>query len=178
MCDKEDKDEARIQEALVDVMPALRAYARLQCRNAWWWEDVMQEATLLAIKRHRENEDIPVVPYIYGIVRRLALSRWRKENRRHEIEAEIELEGAELMNNMVYTTQKPDPEMLVDFNRSFLRLDKYSQSVLERKYGKGLSHDEIAEQDGISAEACRQRVVRIKRTLSRLLEADRNENKK
>src|SRR5262245_25328672 len=132
-------------------------------------EDIVQEAFILVFKQaKRFDADRPFAPWCFGIVRRLALNRRARDQRRARLLA--------LWNGVRTESASPDQERVViarldaaAARRAMEMLSPMQRACFELVTVRGLSHHEVAEMHGIAESTVRQHVFRARAALRGVL---------
>lgn len=140
---------------LLDHTEWLRGLARRLVHDTAVADDLVQE-TWLAALRSPPDADLPVRPWLAGVVRKLALMHRRGEGRR------VAREGRVARDEALPSTDALVAE--VDLERSLkdlvLRLDEPVRTTVLLRYHEGLSSAEIARRQRVPAGTVRWRLKR------------------
>ena len=147
----------------------LRAFIRTLGVEQAWVDDLAQESFLVAYRELNSfNQELDFGKWLRGIARNLVRNELRKNARRkrllHEGLAELLQQQAE-----------DEPNLLELCRMSALRdcveqLPGKSRELVAGRYRDGWESGDLAEQVGMSAEAVRQALVRIRRQLKQCIE--------
>ena len=148
------------------AQPALRRYVLAHVPDFHQAEDVLQEVAVVLWDRIGEYQpDRSFQAWAFGIARNKILHSWRAPSGRMLLTGELSERFAEKLQEVV-------PKF--DRKRSLLKncmakLAERARSVIELRYGDGLSTEKIAETTGGSVNAVRILLCRTRRSLARCL---------
>jgi RNA polymerase sigma-70 factor (ECF subfamily) len=125
--------------------PALVLYARSWCNTP---EDVVQDA-FVRLARQRVMPD-PIVPWLYRVVRNVAISMGRSERRRRQRETRSATEEAWFAS----TDDRIDADHAT---RLLADLDVETREVIVARVWGGLTFEEIARLQGCSVTTAHRR---------------------
>ena len=183
--------DPRAEEILTDrYIPMVSACAQPYYLPGGDRADLNQEGMvglLSAIRKYREEENVPFKAYAELCVRRRIFSAIRNSSRqKHDplnsgVSLEETLTNPPRESTRIVQDQRRVPEEQVlareraqEFNRSFLRrLSSFEQEVL-KYYLDGFSYRTMAEMTGKGEKAIDNAVQRIRRKLARILPSGEN----
>ena len=133
--------------------------------------DLTQEAFLRLHRHwHRRDRSRPFAPWLYSVVRNLAIDLLRKRSTRKESELEVAPEASSVPNP---ETQARHGELNERLWREIQRLPDVQREALLLRDWHGLSYAEIAEATGASVTAINSRLhdarVRLRERLRRYM---------
>src|SRR5262245_59881395 len=156
-------DEVTFKTLYDRMASPLRAYLRMLCRNSGLADDLLQETFLRFLRAAQPGlEDHQVKAYLYKTATSVANDHWRSAQRERR-KTEDWIPGPEVSGS---------PELSHDMNRLFKTLDSRQQSLLWLAYVEGFSHSEIAGLLGLKEQAVRVVLLRARRQLAEMLEAE------
>lgn len=146
-------DPLAIDRLLRELQPDVRRYARRQCHRTSAVEDVVQEALIVLYRRLGNVRDpLAVAGWIFRVVTRLCmlpvlgLIRGAEEmNERHEAEQ---------------FTRVSQDDLRIDLTRALESLPGMYREVILLRDMEQLTIAEMADQLGITREACKSRIHR------------------
>ncbi|MET8867828.1 RNA polymerase sigma factor [Nonomuraea sp. NPDC004580] len=161
----DDERPARFEAAYDLAYGKITAYAVRRCDSPQDAADVVAETFTVAWRRVSELPDGPeVVPWLYGVARKVLANHFRGDNRRRARTAELDAELADLYGH------SPDTEVELDaIGRAFRSLPDDDRELLALVAWEGLEREEIARALGLSRNAVRIRLSRARKRLSRAL---------
>ena len=158
-----------------ETASALRAYLRLNCRNEWLADDLLQE-TYLRMLRQR----LPALgaeqrrAYLYKAAHSVLAdhyralrreTRWTSEGVNESVELDHVLELADYA--VLDPLHRPDPlELPCEMQRVFDSLKARQRTLLWLAYVEGFTHQEIAEVLGVKAGSVRVLLSRARAELA------------
>ncbi|SMH53276.1 RNA polymerase sigma factor [Maritimibacter sp. HL-12] len=158
------------REALVELLPALRAFALSLSRNSATADDLVQETVLKAWSNLDKFEaGTNFKSWLFTILRNTYYSTLRKYHR--EVADVDGIHAAGL-------AQKPDHDgrlALDDFGEAFTQLPDEQREVLILIAISGFSYEEAAETCGCAVGTIKSRANRARKRLAELLELDAGE---
>ena len=157
---------AEFEAILRESQSLLRAYIAGMGVPLDTVDDLAQDVYLeFYQKGHRRPSDVEPIRWLKGIARNLCLNYFRRSKRK----AERELEGlAELLERLPEALETaPDPGPL---ETCLERLSRRAREMIALRYQDGLESSEIGRKVGLSAEAVRVSLLRIRFALRDCLE--------
>jgi len=161
------RTNSKIKDALVEMIPRLRAFAFSLCGNHERADDLVQE-TLLKAWRHldRFQEGTNLRAWLFTILRNSFFSEMRKLRR--EVE---DSEGKKAESLSVAPAQQGHVDMQ-DLRKALDSLPPHQREALVLVGAVGMSYEEAAEIAGCAVGTVKSRVNRARVTLSKLLGVD------
>lgn len=156
------------RDAIIDHLPAMRAFALSLTRNPASADDLVQDTIVKAWTHFGSFQPgTNLKSWLLAILRNTFLSDLRKK--RHEVRAEDVLPEA-------FSLPTHDgPLAMRDFLRAFHTLSDEHREVLSLIFVLGLSYGEAAEALGILPGTVKSRVNRARHRLMSILELSENE---
>ena len=169
-----DERRDRILKAAFDCREELLAYARSLLGNYAAAEDAVQEAMLVVVKKHEEFQDgTSILAWCRSIVR-IEVLRARQRSGRDRSQIQHLLEDAVDAAFEQFQTERKDdvPEGRREALETCLgRVRPKAMSVLKARVVENLSYPEIGERVGMSLEAVRKSLFRVKKQVRNCVEA-------
>jgi RNA polymerase sigma-70 factor (ECF subfamily) len=161
--------EARFERIYAECAPAVLAYA-LRRSSPDDAADVVAETFVIAWRRLSELADADVLPWLYGVARRVLSTQRRSSNRQAAVAVRLALERVE--------PTTPDDDASTRVVGALAKLTESDREVLMLTAWEGLSGRQAASVLSCSPTAYRIRLHRARRRLElRLSELDRSERK-
>ena len=158
------------RDAIVDHLPAMRAFAMSLTQNASLADDIVQDAVVRAWSRFDQfNPETNLRAWLFTILRNAFYSHHRKHRR--EVE---DVDGAMAES----LSQKPDHDgrlALTDFAVAFDQLTDEQREALVLVGAQGFSYEEAAEMCGVALGTIKSRVNRARAQLAELMDLDDDE---
>jgi RNA polymerase sigma-70 factor (ECF subfamily) len=151
-------DQDRFEQVYADHGAAVLAYARRRTENHTA-QDVVSEVFVVVWRRLPELPDDPL-PWLYGIARRVLANQRRASRRRDAL-------GQALADNASRNSHERNDDAIIEALESLRPKDR---EILMLTAWEGLSPSEAAVVLGTSANACRIRLHRARRSLEKALE--------
>ncbi|MFI5729070.1 RNA polymerase sigma factor [Kribbella sp. NPDC051587] len=124
--------------------------------------DLVAETLLISWRRLDEVPDAQILPWLYGVARRVLSNHRRGETRRHGL-------ADRLRDDL--RTAVPDPQpAAVEAAEAFKQLSDTDREVLSLVAWEGLDSGQLAAALGCSRSAAMVRLHRARRRLERLLD--------
>ena len=156
--------EADTRNAMVALMPTLRAFARSLCPNAAQADDLVQDALVKALSNiDKFEQGSNLRAWMFTILRNTYYSDLRK--RRREVE---DAEGAHAAK-LAERPAQPGASDLEDFKSAFAQLSEDHREVLTLIGALGISYEEAADVCGCAVGTVKSRVNRARARLAELL---------
>jgi len=172
MSDSEAKRDRVLREAL-GCRVELMAYARAVLGNYTAAEDVVQEAMLVVMKKfHQFREGKSMLAWCRAIVR-LEVLRVKQQRRREQTLAERLLDDAidAAFEELQKARRRDDAESRREaLERCLQRVSQRGRRVLEARFVDELSYQQIGERVGMTVEAVRKALFRIKKQVRSCVE--------
>lgn len=159
-------DTPEFQEALVEVLPHLRAFARSLTRRRDQADDLVNDAVvraLAAADQFQPNTNFKA--WMFTILRNLYYNEGRKNR------SMVPFDDAEAYLHAIPPTQHAALEFC-DFRRAFWQLSDDHREVLILVGASGLSYDDAAGVCRCAVGTIKSRVSRARNELMRLLSDD------
>ncbi|WP_085126269.1 sigma-70 family RNA polymerase sigma factor [Tistlia consotensis] len=157
---------AEITKALAELLPRLRAYARVLTKNSPDADDLVQTAVERALSRiELYQPGTNFKAWMFTILRNCYFTEMRKRARRPDTVDPADHEGA----LSVRAEQQVGLEVR-DFSRAFARLSEMDRTVLILVGAEGMSYQEAADVLGTPIGTVRSRLSRARTRLKELLE--------
>ncbi len=156
-------NDADFQQALLGVVPELRAFAHSLARNADAAHDLVQDTMVRAWgarKRFQANTNIRA--WTFSILRNRHRTLWARNNRLVEW-------GADAEDRLRIPAHQEAPLELADLHRAMQQLPIQQREALVLVGAGGLSHEEAAEICGCAVGTIKSRVSRARQALTDML---------
>lgn len=155
------------QDALMAVMPNMRAFARSLTRSADHADDLVQEAVVKAWKGWRQfAPDSNFKAWMFTILRNAYLSELRK--RKYEVQ---DVDG-EMSAQLGVKAEQPGHMDLLDLQNAFANLLPEHKEALILIGAEGFSYEEAALMCGCAVGTMKSRVNRARTKLAQLMGLD------
>lgn len=152
------------KELIVELLPALRAFARSLTRNPAEADDLLQETLVKALdKIHQFTPGTNMKAWLFTIERNVFYSRYRKRCR----------EGGQVAEDAIELSCEPEQEWMMKMkamHRALDQLPEDQREVLVLVSGAGLSYVKAAEVCGCALGTIKSRVSRARARLLTLLQ--------
>ena len=172
MNNSDDKRD-RVMKAALDCRTELIAYARSLLGNYAAADDVLQEALLVVFKKFDQfQEGTSMLAWCRSIVR-IEVLRAKQRHQRERTLAERLLDDAidAAFDEFQTARRRDDTESWRDALRGCLeQVPQRGQSVLRARFADELSYQQIGEQLGMTIEAVRKALFRLKRQVRSCVE--------
>lgn len=159
---------------VVEHQAGLRAWVRSLGVDEAWVDDFAQEAFLVAYRKRAEWDAArgPFGGWLRGIARHLVIAARRKGARRARLLDEALcgglLESADEESGGDFPFSRP--EMTATLEQCIEALGGEGRDLLRRRYAQGETALSLAEQFRLSAEAMRQRLLRLRLAVKQCIE--------
>ncbi len=156
-------NDADFQQALLGVVPELRAFAHSLARNADAAHDLVQDTMVRAWgarKRFQANTNMRA--WTFSILRNRHRSLWARSNRMVEW-------GPDAETRLAIPAHQESPLDLADLHRAMQQLPIHQREALVLIGAGGLSHEEAAEICGCAVGTIKSRVSRARQALADML---------
>ncbi|MBP86416.1 MAG: hypothetical protein CMJ64_06835 [Planctomycetaceae bacterium] len=171
--DSSDDKRDRVMKAALDCRTELIAYARSLLGNYAAADDVLQEALLVVFKKFDQfQEGTSMLAWCRSIVR-IEILRAKQRHQRERSLAERLLDDAidAAFDEFQTARRHDDAESWRDALRSCLEwVPQCRQSVLRARFADELSYQQIGERLGMTIEAVRKALFRLKRQVRSCVE--------
>ena len=171
--DSSDDKRDRVMKAALDCRTELIAYARSLLGNYAAADDVLQEALLVVFKKFDQfQEGTSMLAWCRSIVR-IEVLRAKQRHQRERTLAERLLDDAidAAFDEFQTARRHDDVESWRDALRGCLeRVPQRGQSVLRARFADELSYQQIGERLGMTIEAVRKALFRLKRQIRTCVE--------
>ena len=152
----------------MQAQPTVEAYLNSLIRNRATAEDVLQQVALTVTEKFEQfDHDRSFTGWAMGIARNKTLQYFDKASAdRHQF-------GSELLSQLAETHERLSPQAQSQRDALALCLEKLppkSQALLERRYVQDLKPGKIADTLGLSANAVRLSLHRIRAALRTCIE--------
>ena len=168
-----DEGRDRVLKAALDCHAELIAYARSLLGNYAAADDVVQEAMLVVVKKYDEfQEGTSMLAWCRSIVR-IEILRAKRRYQRERTLAERLLDDAidAAFDEFQMERQHDEAESWREALRRCLeRVPERSQGVLRARFADELSYQQIGERLGMTIEAVRKALFRIKKQVRSCVE--------
>ena len=165
----------RVLKAALDCRAELIAYARSLLGNYAAAEDVVQDAMLVVVKKFDQfQEGTSILAWCRSIVR-LEVLRLKQRNQRERTLAEQLLDDAIDAAFEEFQTARRRDEMeswQEALDRCLDRVPERGQGVLRARFVDELSYQQISERVGMTIEAVRKALFRLKRQVRSCVETN------
>lgn len=159
-------DTPEFQNALVEVLPHLRAFARSLTRRREQADDLVNDAVVRALSAAAQFQPgTNFKAWMFTILRNLYYNEGRKNR------STVSLDEAEALMPSVMPAQQSALEFC-DFRRAFWQLNPDQREVLILVGASGLSYEEAAAVCGCAIGTIKSRVSRARNELLHLLSGD------
>lgn len=153
------------KQALVEVLPALRAFARSLCRNATEADDLVQETMLKAwAARNSYIEESNFKAWTFRILRNALYSNWRKNSRLTQLDDTIYEKTAKATDNAETALE------LAEVSEAIQELPLEQREALILIAAGGFNYEEVAAIAGVAVGTVKSRVSRGRSNLIVLME--------
>ena len=173
--DNSDGKRDRVLKAALDCRAELIAYARSLLGNYAAAEDVVQEAMLVVVKKFDQfQEGTSILAWCRAIVR-LEVLRLKQQSQRERTLAERLLDDAidAAFEEFQTARRRDDTESWREaLERCLGRVPERGQGVLRARFVDELSYQQIAERVGMTIEAVRKALFRLKRQVRSCVETN------
>lgn len=157
------------KRALVDVLPALRAFARSLCRNAAEADDLVQETMLKAWSaRNSYIEESNFKAWTFRILRNALYSNWRKNSRLTQLDDSVYEKTAKAIDNAETAIE------LAEVSEAIRHLPLEQREALILIAAGGFNYEEVAAIAGVAVGTIKSRVSRGRSNLIVLMEKRAN----
>jgi RNA polymerase sigma-70 factor, ECF subfamily len=159
-------DTPEFQEALVEVLPHLRAFARSLTRRREQADDLVNDAVVRALAAAEQFQPhTNFKAWMFTILRNLYYNEGRKNR------PTVPFDEVETLTRAIAPTQHAALEFC-DFRRAFWQLSDDHREVLILVGASGLSYDEASGVCGCAVGTIKSRVSRARSELLRLMSGD------
>ena len=169
---KQDMNGKRLGEfkqSLVEVLPALRAFARSLCRNATEADDLVQETMLKAwAARNSYIEESNFKAWTFRILRNALYSNWRKNSRLSQLDDTVYEKTAKATDNAESALE------LAEVSEAIRELPLEQREALILIAAGGFNYEEVAAIAGVAVGTVKSRVSRGRSNLIVLMEKRSN----
>jgi len=153
------------KQALVEVLPALRAFARSLCHNATEADDLVQETMLKAwAARNSYIEESNFKAWTFRILRNALYSNWRKNSRLTQLDDTIYEKTAKATDNAETALE------LAEVSEAIQELPLEQREALILIAAGGFNYEEVAAIAGVAVGTVKSRVSRGRSNLIVLME--------
>ena len=128
-------------------------------------EDVVSEAFRISLERHRRGDPV-TVPWLYGVIRNLVGSEYRRRTRRAGLHEKLALAWTE--------SETEPPSSPYGVWEALTMLSEAQREAIVIIYWDGLTMAEAAAVMAVTLGAMKIRVMRARRSFSRALDAVRS----
>ncbi|MFT5130633.1 MAG: RNA polymerase sigma-70 factor (ECF subfamily) [Rhodothermales bacterium] len=149
--------------------PRLVAYAHGMLRDHAAAEDVVQNAFLVVIDKHEQFEEgTSILAWTRAIVRLQVLRQLRDRKRELPVEDQILNDAVEA----AFSTHQSgvDPARLDHLQACMTRLPDRARKTIELRYAENMGYQDIATTLGMTLEAVRKSLFRVKGKLRSCME--------
>ncbi len=175
MMDNSNDKRDRVMKAALDCRTELIAYARSLLGNYAAADDVLQEALLVVFKKFDQfQEGTSMLAWCRSIVR-IEVLRAKQRHQRERTLAERLLDDAidAAFDEFQTARRHDDGESWRDALRGCLeRVPQRGQSVLRARFADELNYQQIGERLGMTFEAVRKALFRLKRQVRSCVETN------
>lgn len=159
-------DTPEFQEALVDVLPHLRAFARSLTRRREQADDLVNDAVVRALAAAEQFQPhTNFKAWMFTILRNLYYNEGRKNR------PTVPFDEVEALTRAIPPSQHAALEFC-DFRRAFWQLSDDHREVLILVGASGLSYEEASGVCGCAVGTIKSRVSRARGELLRLMAGD------
>ena len=167
--DMSGKRLGEFKQALVEVLPALRAFARSLCRNATEADDLVQETMLKAwAARNSYIEEANFKAWTFRILRNALYSNWRKNSRLTQLDDTVYEKTAKATDNAETALE------LAEVSEAIRELPLEQREALILIAAGGFNYEEVAAISGVAVGTVKSRVSRGRSNLIVLMEKRSN----
>lgn len=145
---------------------ALVAYAVRRCDGAAQAADAVAE-TYLVLWRRLDDAPEAVLPWLYGVARKIIANQRRGQQRQSALSARLAEELAGLPD-----VRAPEPQEAPALRRAFARLNEQDRELLALLAWEDLDRDQVAVSLGISRSTARVRIHRARQRFARALQQE------
>lgn len=155
-------DQAAYRTLLLTIQPMIRAFLRRRLGRDDAADDISQDCLLrIHAYRHTFDPTYPFEPWMYTLLKSALYDYWRSRKRKPLALAES-FDGDTLASG-------EDDTLRLEFMQAFEQLTPKEQHTIARIKGDGLSHEEYAQETGLSVGAVKVRAHRAYQSLKRAL---------
>ncbi|MDG2221728.1 MAG: sigma-70 family RNA polymerase sigma factor [Rubripirellula sp.] len=173
--DGADEKRDRVIKAALDCRVELIGYARSLLGNYAAVDDVVQEALLVVFRKYDQfQEGTSMLAWCRSIVR-IEVMRAKQRHHRERSLAERLLDDAidAAFDEFQMARQRDEAESSREVLRSCLeRVPERGQGVLRARYADDLSYQQIGERLGMTIEAVRKALFRLKKQVRACVETN------
>lgn len=163
--DMSGKRLGEFKQSLVEVLPALRAFARSLCRNATEADDLVQETMLKAwAARNSYIDESNFKAWTFRILRNALYSNWRKNSRLTQLDDTIYEKTAKATDNAETSLE------LAEVSEAIRELPLEQREALILIAAGGFNYEEVAAIAGVAVGTVKSRVSRGRSNLIVLME--------
>lgn len=160
-------DGEPIQDAILEVIPNLRAFARSLTNRPDRADDLVQETLVKALKNiDKFEQGTNLRAWLFTILRNTYYSELRKRSR------EVEDADGSLVAQLVSREEQTGHLEMRDFMRVFSELPSSQREALTLVGASGFSYEEAAEICGCAVGTIKSRINRARATLAEKLDAE------
>lgn len=153
------------RDAIVDHVPALRAFALSLSRNPADADDLVQEAIVKAWSNFEKFEQgTNLRAWLFTILRNAHYSRGRKRRREVSDPDSIHTQG------MAVGPAHDGHLAMSDFERAFAQLSDEHREVLVLVGAEGFAYEDVADMLGVAVGTIKSRVNRARKRLAELMQ--------
>lgn len=155
-----------VVKALMQHRAELIGYAWMVVGDPDSAEDVLQDVSVLAIRKREEIEDdCHLIGWLYTAVRLRGMEVRRALSRDRQLLSEEALIVLEAVRASVSADARPEPERLAALRECINRLQGPTRRVLELRYGQNLKPAAIADAMGKKIQTIYKTITRAHGTL-------------
>ena len=168
-----DKKRDRVLKLALDCRVELIAYARSLLGNYTAAEDVVQEGMLVVVKKSDQfQEGTSMLAWCRSIVRIEVLRARQRQQRERALTDRLLDDAIDAAFEEFQTTRRHDDAepWRVALERCFLKVPERGQSVLKARFVDELSYQQIGERVGMTVEAVRKALFRLKKQVRSCVE--------
>lgn len=162
----EQERVARFERLHAASYPTLVAYAMRRCADRTQAADAVAE-TYLVLWRRLDDAPEQVLPWLYGVARKVIANQRRGQQRQSALSARLAEELAGLPD-----LRGPEPQQAPALRRAFAALSDQDRELLALLAWEHLDRDQVALSLGISRATARVRIHRARQRFARALEQE------
>jgi RNA polymerase sigma-70 factor (ECF subfamily) len=173
--DSSDDKRDRVLKAALNCRTELVAYARSLLSNYAAADDVLQEAMLVVVKKYDQfQEGTSMLAWCRSIVRIEVLRATQRHQRERTLAERLLDDAIDAAFDEFQTARRHDDaeSWRESLERCFERVSERGQGVLRARFVDELSYQQIGEHVGMTIEAVRKALFRLKKQVRSCVETN------